>query len=81
MASYEIAIEYKDRHLTRPMLQQIIGAALMNRPNVEEVIVRCRTSASTARSAAEEICREGTIRNNNGVQVRVTLAPDSKGVV
>lgn len=77
MASYELAIEYKDRHLTRPMLQQIIGAALMNRPGVDEIVVRCRTSAGTARRAAEDICREGTIRNNNGAQVRVTLAPDS----
>jgi hypothetical protein len=76
MAKHEIAIEYKDRHLTRPMLQQIIGAALTNRPDVNEVIIRCRTTASTAKRAAEDICKTGTIRNAQGRTVRVTLAPD-----
>ena len=77
MAKHEIAIEYKDRHLTRPMLQQIIGAALTTRPSVDEVIRRCRTTAGTAKKAAEDICKAGTIRNGQGRTVRVTLAPDA----
>jgi hypothetical protein len=77
MAKHEIALEYKDRHLTRPILQQIIGAALFTRPEVDEVIIRCRTMAGTARRAAEEISKAGTIRNALGRVVRITLAPDS----
>ena len=77
MAKYEFTIEYKDRHLTRPMLQQIVGASLMSRPDVDEVIIRCRTITGTARRAAEEICRDRTINNGQGRAVRVTLAPDA----
>jgi hypothetical protein len=76
VSTYEIAIEYKDRHLTRPMLQQIIGAALCTTPGVTEVIIRCRTAAGTALKAAEEIARSGNIINGVGRRVRVTLAPD-----
>ena len=78
MASYELAIEYKDRHLTRPMLQQIIGAALTTRPGVDEIIIRCRTTTGTALKAAMEISQNGTIRNSGGALVRVTLAPDAR---
>jgi hypothetical protein len=76
VATYEIVIEYKDRHLTRPMLNQIIGAALYTTPGVTEVIIRCRTAAGTARKAAEQIARSGSISNGVGRKVKVTLAPD-----
>ena len=50
MSTYEIALEYKDKHLTRPELQKIIGAALTNRTDVKEVIIRCRSAAQTTRA-------------------------------
>jgi hypothetical protein len=78
MPKYEIAIEYKDRHLTRPQLNQIIGAAISNRPDVDEIIIRCRTATGTARAAAEEIAESGSILNSRGRRVRVTLAVNSR---
>lgn len=78
MASYEIAVEYKDRHLTRPELQQIIGAALINRADVKEVIIRCRSASQTAFRAAEEIAAEGSIRNSLGKKVKVIIAVDHR---
>lgn len=51
MAHHEIAIEYKDRHLTRPMLDGIVGAKLRAAPNATEIIIRCRSAARTAHEA------------------------------
>lgn len=78
MSSYEIALEYKDKHLTLPELQKIIGAALTNRTDVKEVIIRCRSAARTAFRAVEEIAAEGSIRNSRGKLVKVILAVDHR---
>lgn len=53
MAHKEIALEYKDRHLTRPMLDQIVGAKLRAAPNATEIIIRCRSVAKTALEAVD----------------------------
>ncbi len=78
MAKHEIVLEYKDCHLTRPQLQQIIGAAIQNRAEVDEVIVRCRSAAWTAYRAVEEIALNGHIRNGKGKKVKVILATDHR---
>ncbi len=52
MAERKIAIEYKDRHLTRPLLDQIVGAQLRAVPDADEIIIRCRSAAKTAIDAA-----------------------------
>ncbi len=54
MAKRKIAIEYKNRHLTRPMLDQIIGAQTRTNPDATEIIIRCRTAAKTAYDAISE---------------------------
>lgn len=51
MPNYKIVLEFKDRHLTRPILDQIVGAALRTNPDAKEIIVRCRTSAKTVYDA------------------------------
>ena len=76
MPKHEIVLEYKDCHLTRPQLQQIIGAAIQNRAEVDEVIVRCRSAAQTTYRAVEEISLKGHIRNGRGKKVKVILATD-----
>lgn len=43
----KIALEFKDRHLTRPMLDQIVGAQIRTNPDATELIVRCRSAAKT----------------------------------
>lgn len=52
MARRKIALEFKDRHLTRPMLDQIVGAQLRAVPDATEIIIRCRSAAKTALEAA-----------------------------
>jgi hypothetical protein len=59
-------MEYKHCHLTRPQLQQIIGAALQNRPEANEIIVRCPSAARTTHRAVKEIAASGHIRNGKG---------------
>ena len=76
MAKHEIVLEYKDCHLTRPQLQQIIGAAIQHRMGVDEVIVRCRSAAQTTYRAVEDIAANGQIRNSKGKKVKVILATD-----
>jgi hypothetical protein len=51
MAKRKIALEYKDRHLTRPILDQIVGAQIRTNPDATEVIIRCRSAAKTAYAA------------------------------
>ena len=41
MALQKIALEFKDRHLTRPILDQIVGAQLRAVPDATEIIIRC----------------------------------------
>ncbi len=75
MSKYEIAIEYKSGHLTRPQLQQIITAAIQARPDIDEVIVRCSSAARTALEMAQEYSgRLKAFKNRRGRNVRVTLA-------
>lgn len=61
MAQQKIALEFKDRHLTRPMLDQIVGAQLRAVPDATEIIIRCRSAAKTV---YEEV---------NAYSVRITI--------
>lgn len=60
MPQFNLNIEYKHRHLTRPMLQQIILSA-MDR-NADELIVRCKSTAKTALDYAEEASQRYGLR-------------------
>lgn len=51
MARRKIALEFKNRHLTRPMLDQIVGAQMRTNPDATEIIIRCRSAAKTAYAA------------------------------
>ncbi|MEH2409583.1 hypothetical protein [Nostoc sp.] len=53
MAQHKIAVEFKNRHLTRPMLDMIVGAQLRAVPDATEIIVRCRSAAKTAYEAID----------------------------
>jgi hypothetical protein len=53
MARQKIALEFKDRHLTRPILDQIVGAQLRLVPDATEIIIRCRSAAKTAYEAVD----------------------------
>lgn len=61
MAYQKIALEYKDRHLTRPMLDQIVGAQLRAVPDATEIIIRCRSAARTAHEAVDSYSIKITI--------------------
>ncbi len=71
MARQKIALEYKDRHLTRPMLDQIVGAQLRAVPDATEIIIRCRSAARTAYEAVDSygvritiVARENTSQDS-----------------
>jgi hypothetical protein len=51
VAYQKTLLEYKDRHLTRPELDGIVGAALRTNPDATEIIVRCRSAAKTVYEA------------------------------
>lgn len=53
MSERRIAIEYKNQHLGRPMLNQIYGTVLAN-GGADVIVVRCRSVASTVVKAIEE---------------------------
>lgn len=53
MAQQKIALEFKDRHLSRPMLDQIVGAQLRAIPDATEIIIRCRFAAKTVYEALD----------------------------
>jgi len=53
MARQKIALEFKDRHLTCPMLDQIVGAQLRAVPDATEIIIRCRSATRTAYEAVD----------------------------
>lgn len=54
MARRKIALEFKNRHLTRPMLDQIVGAQIRTNPDATEIIIRCRSAAKTAYAAIDD---------------------------
>lgn len=54
MARHKIALEFKDRHLTRPMLDQIVGATIRSNSDANEIIIRCRSATKTAYNAVGE---------------------------
>lgn len=54
MAKRKIALEFKDRHLTRPILDQIVGAQIRTNPDATELIIRCRSAAKTAYAAVND---------------------------
>ena len=64
MATKKIALEYKDRHLTRPMLDQIVGAQTRAVPDATEIIIRCKSAAKTAYNAAASYSIPVTIVEN-----------------
>ena len=65
MTKKKIALEYKNRHLTRPMLDEIVGAQLRQVPDATEIIIRCRSVAKTALEAVDSY--DG---------IRVTIVPN-----
>jgi hypothetical protein len=75
MAKYEIAIEYKSAHVTRPIVQQTVGAAVHARREIREVILRCPNATKTATDAVNDFNDTGAaLKNRSGKSVRVTLA-------
>jgi hypothetical protein len=64
MATKKIALEYKNRHLTRPMLDQIVGAQTRAVPDATEIIIRCKSAAKTAYKSA------------GSYSIRVTIVAD-----
>jgi hypothetical protein len=80
MPKYELAIEYKSARVTRPVLQQTVGAAMHARPEVDEVVLRCSSATRTARDAvADYNDARASLKNRRGRRVRVTLAPNRRG--
>ena len=75
MSQWKTTVAATTSHLTRPHLQQMIGAA-SNIKDVNELIVRCHTAARTAIDYAEKVNSEGTARNGSGKRMRITLALD-----
>jgi len=75
MPSYEIAIEYKSGHVTRPILHQTVGAAMHTRADVKEVILRCPSATKAALEAVDKYNEESPpLKNRSGKDVRVTIA-------
>lgn len=54
MATRKIPLECKDRHLTRPMLDQIVGAQIRTNSDASELIILCRSAARTAYEAVHD---------------------------
>ena len=52
MAKRTIALEFKNRRLTRPMLDQIVGA--QDRTDSTELIIRCLSATRTAYAAIND---------------------------
>jgi hypothetical protein len=69
-----MAIEYTISHLSRSHLQEIIAAAIYNRPDVDEVLVRCHSAATTVWPAVKKMNTEGIYRNSLGKKIRITIA-------
>jgi hypothetical protein len=67
MARQKIALEFKDRHLTRPILDQIVGAQLRAVPDATEIIIRCR---SVTRTVYEAI-------NSYGVKITIVAREET----
>lgn len=66
MAAKTIALEFKNRRLTRPMLDQIVGAQSRVRPKPTELIVRCKSATKTAYEAVD----------SNSYDIKVTIVPN-----
>ncbi len=56
ISSHKIMYEIKDRYLTRPTLDRIVGAALRSSAPGEskELIIRCRSAAQTVYNALDD---------------------------
>lgn len=59
MVEHIMLLEFKNRRLTRPMLDMIVGSALRTHPALPhnphaEIIVRCRDAARTVYQALDE---------------------------
>lgn len=79
MAKYEIAIEFKSNHVTRPVVHQTVGAAMHTRSEIREVILRCPSATRAAQEAVKRYNEDAPpLKNRAGTNVRVTLAVDPK---
>jgi hypothetical protein len=75
MAKYEIAIEFKSNHVTRPVVHQTVGAAVHTRSEISEVILRCPSATKAAQEAVKRYNDDvPPLKNRAGTNVRVTLA-------
>ena len=52
--SLRISVEMKDREITGPMLDEIVGKALKDGGNVREVVIICRRVNRGARKGAKK---------------------------
>lgn len=79
MAKYEIAIEFKSNHVTRPVVHQTVGAAVHTRPEINEVVLRCPSATKAAHEAVDKYNGDSPpLRSRSGNSVRVTLAAGAK---
>ena len=80
MPKYELAIEYKSARVTRPILQQTVGAAVHARPEIDEVVLRCPSATRTAHDAVKDYNNtRASLKNRTGRRLRVTLASIWRG--
>jgi hypothetical protein len=61
MAQSKIAYEIKNRRLTRPMLDSIVGALIRTNPDADELIVLCRGASREALKAVNDYSIRVTI--------------------
>jgi hypothetical protein len=65
MAYKKIALECKNRELTRPILDGIVGAQLRAVPDATEIIIPCRSATKPAYEAV----------NSYGIKVTIIVVP------
>ena len=44
-----ISVEMKDREVTRPLLAEIVGKAIREQANVQDIVIICRAANSVAK--------------------------------
>ncbi len=57
MATHDINLEFKHRHLTLPLLREIVGAHVST--DADELIIRCLSTTRDAKKAAEAYMAKG----------------------
>jgi|GEM_PF-3528875 hypothetical protein len=60
MAEYKINYEVKNRRLTRPLLNEIVGSHILN--GGDELIIRCISATKPARDAVNKYYEDRRIK-------------------